>query len=293
MKIGIKVRNVAGALFAMSLISSGASASDQHDRWSEAQTNKNSYAARQEYLNKHSWTAYNSRNINGDHKEFWDVMHRSLNYQPGYRIDDIRKFMEADPQGFCYFTYKSAQDDIGTPDALFNAINGNARLCHGDWYLMLAQMHFSGIGTPVDTAKAVEAYKDWARQGDHGNADAMADVASYYLKGQYVPQDRQEGLYWLKKAAEANHIASASHLAGAYYHGTYEELPVNQELAVKYARTAAEAGNADSQYLLGVFYMSGDGVEKDSAKGMELLKLAAKSGQAEAQKILKEEKQNW
>ena len=290
MSIGIKVWNVAGALFAISLISTGALARDQHDRWSEAQTNKNSYAARQEYLNKHSWSAYNSRRIDSSHDEMGELRQNSMNYKSGYRIDDLLTFMRNDPQGFCKFTYQSAVNDLGTQQAIFNAVNGNARKCHGDWYLMLAKLHFDGIGTAVDTAKAVEAYKSWAYEG---NASAMADIASYYLKGQYVQQDQKEGLYWLEKAAKAKHIPSASHLAGAYYYGSYDLLPANQEKAVQYAQLAADAGNADAQYLLGMFRMTGDGVEKDTTQGIELLKLAAKSGQAEAQQILKEEKQSW
>jgi uncharacterized protein len=58
--------------------------------------------------------------------------------------------------------------------------------------------------------------------------------------------------------------------------------------AAYYYRLAAEKGNADAQYSLGLSYAKGSGVRKDNAEAAKWLKLAAKQGNPKAQAGLDE-----
>ena len=59
------------------------------------------------------------------------------------------------------------------------------------------------------------------------------------------------------------------------------------ESAVQYYTRAAELGNAEAQYKLGVCYLNGDGVKKDRTEALKWLREAAERGHAKAKKALK------
>jgi uncharacterized protein len=56
--------------------------------------------------------------------------------------------------------------------------------------------------------------------------------------------------------------------------------------AVKWYRLAAEQGNANAQYNLGVMYDNGDGVVQDYAEAVKWYRLAAEQGNATLKIIL-------
>lgn len=58
------------------------------------------------------------------------------------------------------------------------------------------------------------------------------------------------------------------------------------EKALRYLNPAAEKGDANARYLLGRMYAAGLGVKMDKVKAVELYRLAAEDGQAQAQKYL-------
>ena len=60
-------------------------------------------------------------------------------------------------------------------------------------------------------------------------------------------------------------------------------------MAVNWYRKAAEQGNADAQYMLGVAYMSGDGVVQDEAEAMKWYRKAAEQGHVGAKSSLNTE----
>ena len=57
----------------------------------------------------------------------------------------------------------------------------------------------------------------------------------------------------------------------------------NHELAFKYFEKAANQGLADSQYLLGLYYIEGKGVEQNEQKAAYWWEKAANQGHAKAQ----------
>ena len=73
----------------------------------------------------------------------------------------------------------------------------------------------------------------------------------------------------------------------AYYEqGNYSE-------AMKWWRKAAEQGDPDAQYNLGLMYDNGNGVQRNYAEALRWLRMAAKQGFADAQTALRQAGERW
>ena len=94
-----------------------------------------------------------------------------------------------------------------------------------------------------------------------------------YGKGEGVPQDAAEAVTWYRKAAEQGD-AEAQYSLGVMY-DTGEGVPQDDATAVRWYCLAAEQGIARAQYSLGVMYGTGLGVPQDRAEAHMWLNLAA------------------
>ena len=65
-----------------------------------------------------------------------------------------------------------------------------------------------------------------------------------------------------------------------------EGVPQDYAEAVKWYRLAAEQGDANAQYNLGLMYDNGQGVPQDYAEAVKWYRLAAEQGDAEHNTIL-------
>ena len=59
-----------------------------------------------------------------------------------------------------------------------------------------------------------------------------------------------------------------------------------KEASIALVRKAAEAGDAEAQYRLGLMYAKGDGVEEDQWEAVDWLRKAAKQGHKPARNEL-------
>lgn len=87
-----------------------------------------------------------------------------------------------------------------------------------------------------------------------------------------------------RQAAEAGN-PDAQYSLGVMYQfgmGTKQNLPA----ALQWYRKAVEQNDARSQYALGLMYYTGNGVKQDVAEAVKLYKLAAEQGHTEAQRSL-------
>ena len=82
-----------------------------------------------------------------------------------------------------------------------------------------------------------------------GDIEAQTTLATLQLERR-VAGDTEAARLNLVKAAEAGNAAAASTLGNFYYEGRF--LPLDQTAAHRWWRTAAELGNADAQYNLGI-----------------------------------------
>ncbi len=127
-----------------------------------------------------------------------------------------------------------------------------------------ATKHFASID-PSDLFKATLCN---ARAGD---AEAQYSLGIMYSNGQGVPQNTQDSIQWLTKAAEQGHI-QAQYMLGIMY-----ELQ-DYAVAVRWFIQAAELGHAESQYILGIMYLEGKRIDPDYVQARKWLDLSAQQG---------------
>jgi len=82
-----------------------------------------------------------------------------------------------------------------------------------------------------------------------------------YNNGQGVIQDYKEAVKWYTKAAEQGNVDAQYNLGLMYNNG--QGVIQDYKEAVKWYTKAAEQGNVDAQYNLGLMYYKGQGVPKD------------------------------
>jgi TPR repeat protein len=128
-------------------------------------------------------------------------------------------------------------------------------------------------GTKLMAAgKTGPAFQLYARAGRTGLAEAEYRVGRCYLDGVGVPPSRAEGIRWLERAADHDHVEAQSQLAIIYLHGAAgapdpksaaslfdvgDIADPDYVTAMRRARKAAEAGSGEAQAVLGFILTSG------------------------------------
>lgn len=95
------------------------------------------------------------------------------------------------------------------------------------------------------------------------------------------PNDAAKWLKWLMLAAEQGHEAALEFIQTSQ--NLSENNPEMMEQAIEAARFGAEQGRVQSQFILGLFYQDGKGVEKDEKEAVKWFRLAAEQGHLDAQ----------
>ena len=101
------------------------------------------------------------------------------------------------------------------------------------------------------------------------------------MSGNGGVQSYDEGVKWLRKAAEQNHRGAQCNLGLCYVYGKGVEQ--SYEEAAKWLRKAAEQGHANAQYNLGISYKDGNGVEQSYTEAVNWFRKAAEQEHANAQ----------
>jgi TPR repeat protein len=148
-----------------------------------------------------------------------------------------------------------------------------------------------------------------ARLASEGNPEAQYSLGLAHDIGQYgLPLDSRRAIHWYTRAAQQNHVPAKHNLGILYGTGHNGIISKDVELAMKWLKSAAEAGNCESQFKfalllaenlefenvilfltraakqkhslsqaqLGTYFIEGKIVKKDEEKGINLLKKAAK-----------------
>ena len=97
-----------------------------------------------------------------------------------------------------------------------------------------------------------------------------------YKEGQGVPQDYKTAVKGYTLAAEQGNANAQYNLGVIYANG--QGVPQNDKTAVKWYRLAAEQRDSDAQYNLGVRYDEGQGVPQDDKTAVKWYTLAAEQG---------------
>ena len=179
----------------------------------------------------------------------------------------------------------------------------------------LGLLYYFGWGVPQSNDEALR-WVNWSAQT--GYAPAQFDLALYYLRGVGVAVDEDAAVKWLDRAAANGHAqakaqrcdqllyggpggpvdvpralklcreaADAGDADGLFALGLLHEGrelgPENLELAVSLYRQAADLGHPGAQELLGLSYQFGRGVAVDLVEAVRWFRRAAAQGDADAQ----------
>ena len=156
----------------------------------------------------------------------------------------------------------------------------------------IAEHHMGNPKTEAEAAKwldlAVEKLETMAREG---NADAMYLLGEFYGREDLSSMDQQESERWYlmaantyRAAAETGDSEAQFRLGLCYANG--HGVTKSEEEAFGLYKLAAESGHHKAQFSLGSCYMHGEGIEADAEEGIRWYKLAADQGDAIAHTAL-------
>jgi TPR repeat protein len=137
-------------------------------------------------------------------------------------------------------------------------------------------------GTEADHERAYQIYTDLGQK--YELPDAFINMAAMQLKGQVKSPDVQTAVAQLEKAYRMGSDVAAFRLGGIYDCADYGRE--DKEKAAYWYQHAIAKGNTDAQFQMAIKFMQGDGVEKDEARAMKILKNNAEQGNAASQYIL-------
>ncbi len=158
--------------------------------------------------------------------------------------------------------------------------------------------YFCGEGVEEDPKKAFEWYGKAAEQGD---AKAQYALGLCYFRGEHGEPDWTKAVDWWRKSAKQGELQAQVALAYLFsasinphldpvlafcLRRDFPELKMDEAEIAYWWRQAAEQGDAEAQWRLGVCYSEGCLVDKDDAKSVEWFSKAAQQGQKNAQYCL-------
>lgn len=128
---------------------------------------------------------------------------------------------------------------------------------------------------------------------ERGDSNAQYKLGIFYIDGNGMNKDFDEGRKWLIKAAEQG-LLEAKYRLGEYY-ANYDGIDDDEDEdeyeeydkeAVRWYCEAAEQGMAEAQYHLADFYYYGRGIEEDKEEAIKWYCKAGKQGYVEALEFL-------
>lgn len=162
----------------------------------------------------------------------------------------------------------------------------------------IAQCYMNGYGTRIDEQVAVPIYKEVA---ESGNIDAQIWLCEHFFRGKKLPKDYNECAKWgeaviaqgnkgvrFEVAFSSAEIGKMERAKELYLElaeensgdamNNYACLLTETDEKIKWFQKAADAGNDYGMKNLAIYYLNGDGVEKDVEKALSLLKRSAELG---------------
>jgi TPR repeat protein len=127
---------------------------------------------------------------------------------------------------------------------------------------------------PTNVNKALSLF---VRSADLGYPQAQATIGALYLRGLpgLLERDTEKGIKLLSEAVRAKSLTARFNLGMAYYNG--DGVEKNTLKASQWLRLAVKQNFSEAQYSLGLLLLEGDeGIPKNTIEGLALLQLAAK-----------------
>jgi TPR repeat protein len=205
--------------------------------------------------------------------------------------------------------------DLPMPEPYSPELEKNAEKGNAEAQYELGQCHEKGLGCIRDNKEAVKWYTKSAEQG---HVMAAFNLSRCWEDGQGVPRYKKQAMKWFAKVLESTDIkelyrilrsidpycnynsdksvlllkrlaelgnAKAQYDLGnvCRWDGVVRGGVDDRKESVKWYTMAAEQGNADAQFWLGICYRQGEGVDRDEKEGFKWLTKSAEQGNADAQ----------
>ena len=131
---------------------------------------------------------------------------------------------------------------------------------------------------------AAPSYVEAFVENNKSSADGMGRLGQNYLHGANgFPRDAGQAYGWFMRAASAGDLKSNYEAALIFETGAPPVGHVDKYAAAPMFKRAAEGGDRDAQYYLGVYYLKGEGgLPKNQDLGAGWIALAAAQGQPSA-----------
>ena len=147
------------------------------------------------------------------------------------------------------------------------------------------------------------AEEQFLEKAEKGDAASQFLLGYCYMLGNNIPQNYKAAAKWMRKAAEQGHSEAQYHLSTLYLQGL--GVPIDEANAEKWMRKskeqgfsgadlsyfqfkkAAENGDAEAQYTVGLYYHTGSFLAKNEAEAVKWWRKAAKQGHEQAKHALK------
>ena len=147
---------------------------------------------------------------------------------------------------------------------------------HVDSQTLLGAAYLNGAGVEVCYEKAFFWTEKAALQGDaQSNEQAQRNLAAMYEKGLGVEKSREKAVYWMKAALSRD----PSHEEEEQSSHSLSTDEVNRLVTIT---NAANDGDVKAQFILGLMYRNGEGVEQDYPSAFFWLKRASDQGHPQA-----------
>lgn len=117
---------------------------------------------------------------------------------------------------------------------------------------------------------------EWIRRAveEEDDTEAMILLANCYAGGRGVDADGKMAIKWLEKVLEREMSVEALACLASIYRNGAQGVAEDKGKAIEYYQKAVELGDTDSTYCLAYCYMTGEGVEIDYRKALELYEKA-------------------
>ena len=125
------------------------------------------------------------------------------------------------------------------------------------------------------------------KKAKKGDAMSQCFMGDFYAEEQTEHTDYEEAVKWYSFAARQGNFKAKLQM-GRIFDSEKLEGKNTKRYGLRYFKELAEEGYPTAQCIIGMKYYFGDGVEKDTVKGVQWLKKAGYQGHIEAQRQLGE-----
>lgn len=228
---------------------------------------------------------------------------RRRHWRQNYIWRNFRAFESGRSISKCFVEWEHSRSDFAIAVAIARGINYGVQRIIALWLNLVVLLAVPVLGAAESLAElrssAEKKPKTFAQESDDlrfaelrakaGNGDAIAqlELGRSYAYGFGTARDGTEAINWLRKAAEQGNVDAQYSLGLLYSTGIWlVGVAEDYPEAMKWFRKAADQGNADAEDCIGGMYELGRGVPKNDKEAVRWYRMAAEKGVESAQSSL-------